>query len=55
MVMDKGGQWVKISVLNKSWDSNIQCSDYRQQYCNVHLKVTKRVDLKSSHNTHALK
>ena len=55
MVMDRGCQWVKIPVLNEFWASNIQHGDYRQQYCNVYLKATKRADLKSSYHTHALK
>ena len=29
VVMDKGCQWVKIPVLNKFWNSNIQHGDFR--------------------------
>lgn len=34
-------------------ESNVQQDDYSQQYCVAYLKVAMRVDLISSHYTHA--
>lgn len=46
------GQMVQTSSykLNKSWGCTVQRGDYSSQYCVVYLKVSKRVDLKSSHH-----
>ena len=36
--------------INKSWECNVQDSDYGLQYCIIYLKIIKRIDLKSSHH-----
>ena len=36
--------------INKLWRANVQHSDYRQQYCIINFKVSKRADLNCSHH-----
>lgn len=33
-----------LQQLGKSWSSNVQRSDYRQQCCFIHFKVAKRLE-----------
>ena len=49
--MGKGGQKIQTSSYktNKSWGCNVRHGDDCQQYCVVYLKISKKVDLKSSH------
>lgn len=30
--------------MNQSWRSNVQPSDYRQQYCIIDIKLANRID-----------
>ncbi len=38
-----------LQLVDKFWRSNIQHSDYSQQYCIINFKVAMGVDLKRSH------
>ena len=38
--------------MKKSWECNVQHSDYSSKYYIIYLKVARRVDFKCSHHTH---
>lgn len=41
-----------LQLVDKSWRSNTQHSDYRHQDCIINNKLLKRLHLKCWHHTH---
>lgn len=52
--MSEGGERIQTynSKMNKLWGWDVQCADDSSQSCIVYLKVTKKIDIKSSPYTH---